>query len=429
MRRLSILLLSTASVAVSRRQVLAFALIPQRQSWSRQAQSDFTMHQLRRRHRDAGAPRSFLSSPLHDSRKEKNEHAIDRDKVSNEARQSSRREKSEQVNDRDKVAEEALQSIKLCFRSCFAASFADLLVSIIDDNLWSKWWGASSLASGAITWMDWIDLVDSLNVFIFGLGLRRISTLYFTSLQDRERRMSEESVLDLMSTMAKLWKTCALSLGLVSISMASSLYQQSDTGFGPGLPSFVGIAIGSLAFANGIIRVNCRSNMKKALAKDEAPEVQNEGREMGYRAYRNQALCAGVFGIMTAIELAKWLANKAQAGIVARIFAIPDILTPATITTLLFTLNKRFLSAFIAATRTGKDGATAGNESDEEIYNQLFVAQKGFYSKVGATLKSAAIFRVLPYVVTPMKPYLAKIAQLIVPSTIFEKLGSAFRSS
>ena len=393
------LLSLTAASFVASRQVLAFALIPQRQSWSRQAQSDFTMQQLRRRHREA-PPRSFLSSSLQNG------------------------EGGDVAKDFDTVANEALQSIIACYRACFAASFSDLLVSIIDDNLWSKLWSTS----GVIIWTDWIDLVDSLNVLIFGLGLRRVSKLYFASLQDRERRMSEESVLDLMRTMARIWGSCALSLGLVSLSMASSLHHQGAFALGMSTSYFTGTFLSVLAIANGIIRAECRSTINDALAKgdidNKSKETQNEGREMGYRAYRNQALCAGGFGIMSMLELVKWLINKDQAGIVGRIFAIPDILTPASITTLLFALNKSFLPAYIAATRKNGNGAKEGNRVDDTVYNQLFAAQKGFYSKVGATLKSAAIFRVLPYIVTPIIPYLVKVAELVLPSPLLEKLKS-----
>ena len=89
---------------------------------------------------------------------------------------------------------------------------------------------------------------------------------------------------------------------------------------------------------------------------------------------------------------------------------------------MLFALNKSFLPAFIAATHKNGDGAKAGNATDDKSYNQLFAAQKGFYSKVGASLKSAAIFRVLPYLVTPVIPYLLKGAKLVLPSTLVEKL-------
>ena len=327
------------------------------------------MQQLRRRHREP-ALRSFPSLSLRDG------------------------EGGDVAKDYDNVANEALQSIKRCYRACFAASFADLLMSIVDDKLWSKWWSTS----GVITWTDWIDLVDSWNVLIFGLGLRRVSKMYFDSLQDRERRMSEESVLDLMRTMARIWGSCALSLGLVSLSMASSLHHQGELALEISTAYCTGIVLSFLFLGNGNIRAGCRSTVNGALAKEDidnrSKETQNEGREMGYRAYRNQALCAGVFGVLTGIELMKWLINKKdQAGIVGRIFAIPDVLTHATITTLLFALNKSFLPAYIAATRKNGNGAKAGKGMDDTVYNQLFAAQKGFYSKVGATLKSAAIFR------------------------------------
>ena len=359
---------------------------------------------MRLRRRDTGTPPiSFQSSPL-----KQREDTGDVDASADE-----RLEKS------DKIAAEALHSIKFCYRACFAAFLADAFVSIVDDNLWAKWFGGGG---GKITWMDWVDVLDTLNVLIFGLSLRRISKLYLASLQDRERQMSEESVLDLMRTMSKVWRRCGTSLGLVSLSMAASLHQQGVVALRSG--SLLVIALAVLGVGNWIIRLRCSSKMKAALAAaGDNKSSQNEAQLMGYRAYRNQALCAGVFAIMSGIKFIKWVANKAEAGIVGRAFAVPDFLEPAVITFLLFTLNKSFLTAFIVATR-GNRGAVRGNTVDDEVYNQLFTAQKGFYQKIGATLQSAAIFQVLPYLVSPLLPYLLRTIEAIVPPPMAEKILS-----
>eukprot|EP00563_Minutocellus_polymorphus_P019099 CAMPEP_0197717450 /NCGR_PEP_ID=MMETSP1434-20131217/1978_1 /TAXON_ID=265543 /ORGANISM="Minutocellus polymorphus, Strain CCMP3303" /LENGTH=382 /DNA_ID=CAMNT_0043301979 /DNA_START=119 /DNA_END=1267 /DNA_ORIENTATION=- len=370
---------------------------------------------LRRRPARGGArdtpPKSFLSPPLKQRVVENNDDDDDDD----DACTDDRLEKS------DKIATEALQSIKFCYRACFAAFLADAFVSIIDDKLWAKWFGGG----GGITWTDWVDLLDTLNVLIFGLGLRRVSQLYFATLQDRDRRMSEESVLDLMRTMSKIWRSCALSLGLVSLSMATSLHQQGGVALRIGAGSFVVVVLAVLALGNGIIRHYCSTKIKALTVPGDNTSSRSEARELGYRAYRNQALCAGVFAIMSAIEFIKWVANKAEAGIVGRVFAIPDFLTPAAITTLLFALNKSFLPAFVVATRAGV-GAVREGDIDDEIYDQLFTAQKDFYTKIGATLESAAIFRVLPYVVTPLLPYLLRVIEAIAPPPMAEKILSTF---
>ena len=363
---------------------------------------------MRLRRRDTGTPPiSFQSSPL-----KQREDTGDVDASADE-----RLEKS------DKIAAEALHSIKFCYRACFAAFLADAFVSIVDDNLWAKWFGGGG---GKITWMDWVDVLDTLNVLIFGLSLRRISKLYYASLQDRERQMSEESVLDLMRTMSKVWRRCGASLGLVSLSMAASLHQQGVVTLGMRGGSFLAIALAVLGVGNGIVRLRCSTKMKAALAvAGDNKSTQNEAQLMGYRAYRNQALCAGVFAIMSGIKFIKWVANKAEAGIVGRAFAMPDFLEPAVITFLLFTLNKSFLTAFIVATRE-KRGVVRGNTVDDEVYNQLFTAQKGFYQKNGTTLQSAAIFQVLPYLVSPLMPYLLRTIGAIVSPPMAEKILSTF---
>jgi len=364
---------------------------------------------MRLRQRDTGTrtpPISFQSSPL-----KQREDTNDAD-----ASADDRLEKS------DKIAAEALHSIKFCYRACFAAFLADAFVSIVDDNLWAKWFGGG----GKITWMDWVDVLDTLNVLIFGLSLRRISKFYFASLQDRERRMSEESVLDLMRTMSKVWRRCALSLGLVALSMAATLHQQGVVTLRIGAGSFLVVALAVLGVGNGIIRLRCSTKMKAALAvAGDNQSTQNEAQLMGYRAYRNQALCAGVFASMSGINFIKWVANKAEAGIGGRAFAMPDFLEPAVITFLLFALNKSFLTAFIVATRENR-GAARGNTVDDEVYDQLFASQTNFYSKIAATLQSAAIFQVLPYLVSPLMPYLLRTIEAIVPPPMAEKILSTF---
>lgn len=69
---------------------------------------------------------------------------------------------------------------------------------------------------------------------------------------------------------------------------------------------------------------------------------------------------------------------------------------------LLFALNKKFLPDVIAAMQS-LDGADAG--IPDHIYHELFVAQKGFCAKVGAALKDATMFWLLPHRSTISAPH------------------------
>mmetsp|Transcript_26214 Transcript_26214/g.58260 ORF Transcript_26214/g.58260 Transcript_26214/m.58260 type:complete len:495 (-) Transcript_26214:1999-3483(-) len=335
----------------------------------------------------------------------------------------------------DKVATEALKSIQYCYKTCFAAFLANVVITLIDEDIWSRTFGGASMST--LTWVDYVDALDSMNLLIFGLGLLKISRLYFDTLQDRNRRMTEDALLDLFTTMEGIWGVSAMSLAAISLSTAASL---KEHGLGVELlgrfsPSAVpGVVFGVLVIANFAVRAYCsreaaredqidedKSNRMGSKSKPDTPTFEL-ARDMGFRAYRNQALCAGSFAALASMELAKWTLVAADSGIVGSVFSITDFLTPFAITSLLMILNKSFLRALNAAMRTG-GGAAMGTVNDE-VYNDLFVAQAGFYTKVANTLKSAAIFGLLPYVAAPFKPYVLQAARFVAPSLVDKVMQS-----
>ena len=66
------------------------------------------------------------------------------------------------------------------------------------------------------------------------------------------------------------------------------------------------------------------------------------------------------------------------------ILSVSDVIAPFAIAWLLFSLNKRFLRAAIVRLRDDESNAI-----DDEVYNNLFIAQTGFYQKVTETMKDA----------------------------------------
>jgi len=154
-------------------------------------------------------------------------------------------------------------------------------------------------------------------------------------------------------------------------------------------------------------------------------------RRLGYRAYRNQALCVWSFGLTAVMELLKWVADATatttdydddddgnRRGIVAciivgRLLSISDVIGPFVIAWLLFGLNKSFLRAVIVRLR---DDGSEIITLDEEIYNDLFIAQMGFYKKVSEAMKDATIFRLLPYIARPIGAKLLGVLEEVAPS-------------
>ena len=312
---------------------------------------------------------------------------------------------NDNINDKDKsdkVATEALKSIQYCYKTCFAAFLAHIIVTLIDDDIWSRTFGRAEMGMSTLTWVDYVDALDGMNLLIFGLGLMRISRLYWDAMQDRDRQMTDDALLDLFTTMKGIWRVSAISLAAITLSMAASL---KEHGLGVKLlgrfaPSTVpGVVFGILVIGNFAVRAYCsreaaredqidddESNRMGSKSKPNTPTFEL-ARDMGFRAYRNQALCAGSFAALASLELAKWTLVAADSGIVDSVFSITDFLKPFAITSLLVILNKSFLRAFTAAMRT-RGGAAVGTVNDE-VYNDLFVAQAGFYTKVADTLKSA----------------------------------------
>ena len=166
-------------------------------------------------------------------------------------------------------------------------------------------------------------------------------------------------------------------------------------------PSALPVAVfGLLTILNFGIRSWC---VREAEAEDQldkerrgavanfSQETLDLTRDLGFRAFRNQALCAGSFAAMGLMELLSWAQRidiSDAAGIVDRIFAIPQFATPFAITGLLFALNRKFLTAILSIIRS-LGGSTKDQKIDDDAYDGLFAAQTGFYGKLGETLRDA----------------------------------------
>ena len=312
-------------------------------------------------------------------------------------------EKSQKI-----MAQQALQSINYCVKMCFFSVSSSILITIIDSNIWSKFFSSTS----TLGFVDYVNLFDSLSLFFFGGGLWRISSIYFQSMSDSTKRMDHDKLMQLFNSMIWIWSIIALNMGLVSISMGALLPGQCSTGHFHFLLKNVSskhVSLGIaciLAIGSFIMYKICETNAAKEVkAYRETNKIVSTSqvqrrlydrkstrekfdmvRESGFWAYYSQAICAGSFGVVATLELLKWIVAFKIDGIVGHIFGVTEFITPFTITVLLFTLNKALLCAAVA--EVIGDSLRKG-DTDKEIYSNLFNAQTGFYNEAANTMKTA----------------------------------------
>lgn len=99
----------------------------------------------------------------------------------------------------DKMANTALRSIHYCVKMSFLSVLSEIIVTFIDDNIGSKFFGASA---SSLSWTDYIDIFDSLSFLVFGGGLWYISTLYFRNFTNLDERMTHDNLLELFRAMS-----------------------------------------------------------------------------------------------------------------------------------------------------------------------------------------------------------------------------------
>jgi len=309
-----------------------------------------------------------------------------------------------------KLAKEAIKSIQDCYKMCFANVLADVVITMIDHDIWTKLFHPTGpddedSSSSVIGWIFWMDLVDSFSFFFFACGLWRISHFYIrVSTGDdvtyKSKRIKDEHISSLLRTMSLSWGIVAFNFAFVAVSEAAALPEHGRDGPFHFLLNGVSSkqaalgGVGALVLCGIAASVHCSNTARLADLKDNKriSMVQQQSkanltfastRRMGYKSYRNQAFCAMAFALKAFMELLKWSVDV-NGGILGRILSISDVLAPFAIAWLLFTLNKSFLRAAIARLRD--DGTRT---IDEVLYNDLYIKQTAFYEKVAETMKEA----------------------------------------
>jgi hypothetical protein len=302
-------------------------------------------------------------------------------------------------DDSGRKMSDALLSIRKCYRTCFFACAVDVTTTLIDKKIWSKIISPSGSGVFRLRWTDYVDIFDSMTLFIFALGLNRISIFYEGWMQDDEKRMDNQSLSSFFSLMCWMWRIVAFNFALDSLIDASILPQMSMKWLGlehVSSSSLMAAVATALVLAYSVVNSLCE---RIATVEDEKDnnrirphQIESKTqpqyksiRILGYRAFCGQALSTASFGINSCLKLSKWLV-AADTGIVGRALSFNEWLEPFAMTTLLAGLNKAFLRAAIVRSREASREA-AKIEMDEEIYRELFTAQTKFYTKVADVLK------------------------------------------
>jgi hypothetical protein len=89
--------------------------------------------------------------------------------------------KDSELEKHNEIAEDVLESIQCCYKTCFCAFLSDIIITIIDDDIRFKLFGS---VSSSLSWVDWVGVLDTCNLLIFGLGLMWVSRLCWCQCTD-----------------------------------------------------------------------------------------------------------------------------------------------------------------------------------------------------------------------------------------------------
>ena len=326
-------------------------------------------------------------------------------------------------NSKDK-AEMAVKSLQNCYKICILSVIVDLIIVLIDDELYSKVFGKNKLL-----WTDIIDLMDSFQVLVLGRGLRGLIRLYQKLIESPDEHLSDDDAIKLFTVMKIVWRTIAICLGAVAVSNAAALPTHAVDG--PLSSIFEQITaskciffmLSFLGLFNIAIRMYCRLsvakevkggvgkiNVRKVLTA--TPRLKSPDKET-YGAYLSQALAMGSISANAILGLLKWIVLKNT--MFGRLWDASDVVTPFALTGLLFLLNRSFL-------RTVLTGRGTLKTTEAEVRNSLLEAQSSFYDKASDIIKGVTIVRILPYLTAPIEPYVMGMTKQYAPALV-EKFG------
>ena len=325
------------------------------------------------------------------------------------------------VGDSHEIAQRTLKSLESCYKICILSVVTELFCILVNEDIYSKIFG-----SHALLWTDFIDVIDSLLVFTFGLGVGKLCRLYRKMLNNPNEHMSDADATKVLRTMAVLWTTSVWCLETIAVGNAAALSAHiegsaSSHAFESMTTSrCVIFVLAYLGFANVIILMYCRGRVAIAKARNEGirqidilkvirtePVFKSAEYRIAYRATLSQALCVGSYSAIAILKMIIWIVE--QNSIIGRLLSASDVMAPFAMTYLIFILNRSFLRVFLF-------GKLQDSKLDEaDVRNSMFQSQARFYDQVTDIIKGLTIVKVVPYVALPVRPYVMNMIEQYAP--------------
>ena len=118
-------------------------------------------------------------------------------------------------------------------------------------------------------------------------------------------------------------------------------------------------------------------------------------RQVGFRAYRNMALCSGSFFLSSIVKFIKWLISydyhNNNKSIANQIFGVSSFLTPFIMSILMYKLAVSWVKAAISEVfhDSSSDSDTVVDKRSSGVYIDLFLAQYDLYHEAGHNITKA----------------------------------------
>jgi len=303
--------------------------------------------------------------------------------------------------DEENLETKAQNSIQYCSKICIISFLVDISIQL------SKLHKLHSLTS-----TDYVNLFDKFSLLIFGSGLYRISKLYNTNI---DKRFTHELLIKAFRTKSFIYGIITADITLVSLSLAATLPSYSsdmfhDLFFKYITSQHISFAIIGCIISGGIlIQHNCRKsadreidaysyrrehiNNRHSQSDREIRLSRQRVRQVGFRAYRNMALCSGSFFLSSIVKFIKWLIsfdyhNNDKSMIANQVFGVSSFLTPFIMSILMYKLMVSWVKAAISEVFHDSNLDTVVDRRSG-VYNDLFLAQYDLYHEAGHNLTKA----------------------------------------
>ena len=302
----------------------------------------------------------------------------------------------------DNLEVKAQNAIQYCSKICIISFLVDISIQF------SKLHNLNSLST-----VDYVNLFDKFSLLIFGSGLYRISKLYNANL---DKKFTHEMLIKAFRTKSIIYGIITADITLVSLSLAVTLPSYSSDMFRELFfkhitSRHISFLLGFIISGGVLIQNNCRIsadreiesyrrehgiNINKHSHSDTETRLSRQRvRQVGFRAYRNMALCSGSFFLSSIIKFIKWLIsfdyhNNEKSMIVNQIFGVSTFLTPFIMSILMYKLTVSWVKAAISEVfhDTSSDNTVVDRRSSG-VYNDLFLAQYDLYHEASHNLTKA----------------------------------------